>query len=110
MGTLQYVPLFSLLAASAACFLTLVGITFGKMSDFPKGGDIQATRAWLDLKGFEGVFEKWEADALLGKSDEFIRRKFSSSEAGQERAEMLCGFLATARQSTGKFTNLLISL
>ena len=67
------------------------------MSDFPKGGDVQATRAWLDLKGFQGVFENWEADALLGKPDEFIRRNFPSSEKGQERAEMLCGFHNTAR-------------
>ena len=58
------------------------GITFGKMSDFPKGGDVQATRAWLDKEGFEGVFENWKADALLGKPDEFIRRNFPSSEKG----------------------------
>ena len=91
-------------------FLRSDGITFGKISDFPKGGDVQATRAWLDLKGFQGVFENWEADALLGKPDEFIRRKFPSSVEGQERAEMLCGFLNTARQTTGEITNLLISL
>ena len=85
-------------------------LLFGKMSDFPKGGDIQATRAWLDKKGFVSVFDNWKADALLGKSDEFIRRNFPSSEADQERAEMLCGYLNTARQSKGEFTNLLISL
>ena len=86
----------SLLKAALSCF-PISCVTFGKMSDFPKGGDVQATRAWLDLKGFQGVFENWEADALLGKPDEFIRRNFPSSEKGQERAEMLCGFHNTAR-------------
>ena len=72
---------FSLLKAALSCF-PISCVTFGKMSDFPKGGDVQATRAWLDLKGFQGVFENWEADALLGKPDEFIRRNFPSSEKG----------------------------
>ena len=36
------------------------------MSDFPKGGDIQATRAWLDKEGFTGKFLNWKADAILG--------------------------------------------
>ncbi len=36
------------------------------MGDYPKGGDVEATRAWLDKKGFVGVFTGWEADAILG--------------------------------------------
>ena len=40
------------------------------MSDFPKGGDFQATRAWLDKEGLEGVFENWKADAILGFTEE----------------------------------------
>jgi len=27
-----------------------------RMNDFPKGGDVSATRAWLDKKGFGGLF------------------------------------------------------
>jgi len=68
------------------------------MSDFPKGGDIGATRTWLDRKGFDGVFVGWEADAILGKSDEFIKTKFPKTADGQDRAEILCGLLNTARQ------------
>ena len=37
------------------------------MNDFPKGGDVSATRAWLDKKGFGGLFIDWEADAILGQ-------------------------------------------
>ncbi len=36
------------------------------MSDYPKGGDIPTTRAWLDRKGFNGVLVGWGADAILG--------------------------------------------
>ena len=69
------------------------------MSDFPRGGDLQATRIWLDKNGFLDVFEGWQADALLVKSDEYVKSKFP--EASIERAEMLTGLLNTARQSTG---------
>ena len=70
------------------------------MSDFPKGGDGEVTRAWLDKEGFFDVLKGniWKADALLGKEDEFIKSKFPSAEEGQERAEALCGLLNTARQ------------
>jgi hypothetical protein len=35
------------------------------MSGFPKGGDIEATRAWLDKKGFVvDRFVGFEADSL----------------------------------------------
>jgi hypothetical protein len=77
------------------------------MGDYPKGGDVEATRAWLDKKGFVGVFTGWEADAILGKSDDFIKGKFPSTTEGQEKAEILCGFLNTARSisttQAGKF-------
>jgi hypothetical protein len=69
------------------------------MSYFPRGGDLQATRIWLDKNGFLDVFEGWQADALLGKYDEYVKSKFP--EASVERAEMLTGLLNTARQSTG---------
>jgi len=72
------------------------------MSDFPKGGDIVATRAWLDKEGFSGVFTGWKADAILGKSDDFIKSKFPATEEGQERGDILCGLLNTARQPTGQ--------
>ena len=67
------------------------------MSDYPKGGDVASTRAWLDKKGFTETFVRWEADAILGLSEERILSKVPG-----ERGEMLWGFLNTARQTTGK--------
>jgi hypothetical protein len=72
------------------------------MSDFPKGGDIASTRAWLDKKGFVGFFDGWKADAILGLSEEKIMGKVTG-----ERAEMLWGLLNTARQTTCKRTTIL---
>jgi hypothetical protein len=69
------------------------------MSDFPKGGDVETTRLWLDGKGFRGLFIDWEADAILGKSDKYIKSQFPSSPEGQYQAERLCGLLTTARQT-----------
>lgn len=57
-------------------------------------------RAWLDKEGFVDVFKGWKADAILGKSDEFVRSRFPKALEGQDQAEMLCGLLNTARQST----------
>ena len=65
------------------------------MSDFPKGGDTKATRAWLDKKGFGELFIDWEADALLGADKEDIL-----VEAGL-KGPMLWGFLNTARSTAG---------
>ena len=67
------------------------------MSDFPKGGDVASTRAWLDKEGFTGIFNNWKADAILGLKDENIMTKVPG-----DTGEMLCGFLNTARQTTGK--------
>ena len=66
------------------------------MSDFPRGGDVATTRAWLDKEGFTGVFLEWKADAIIGldKSD------ILTSVPG-EYGLMLWGFLNTARQTTG---------
>jgi len=66
------------------------------MSDFPRGGDVAMTRAWLDKEGFTGVFLEWEADAILGLTEEKIMARVHG-----ERGEMLWGFLNTARQTTG---------
>ena len=68
------------------------------MSDFPIGGDIQATRDWLDQKGFKEKFIGWEADEILGKNDDFIKSKFENTPAERERAERLCGRLNWTRQ------------
>ena len=65
------------------------------MSDFPKGGDIIATRVWLDRKGFQGVFVGWEADALLG-----LERTDILAHGG-ENGLMLWGLLNTARATAG---------
>ena len=64
------------------------------MSDFPKGGDYGAARAWLDKEGFVGLFVDWKADALLGADKEDI-----IAEAG-EKGRMLWGLLNTARLTT----------
>jgi hypothetical protein len=67
------------------------------MSDFPRGGDIEATRAWLDKEGFQGLFVGWEADALLGSDKEDILA------LGGENGLMLWGLLNTARITIGTF-------
>ena len=67
------------------------------MSDFPKGGDISLTRAWLDKEGFIGVLGGWKADAILGLDKTDIH----TSVPG-ENGLKLWGFLNTARQTTGK--------
>ena len=66
------------------------------MSDFPKGSDIEATRAWLDKEGFEELFVGWKADALLGADKAYILKK-----AGEDAGEMLWGLLNTARATAG---------
>jgi hypothetical protein len=68
------------------------------MSDFPIGGDVVATREWLDKKGFHNLFNGWEADAILGKPDEFIKSKFPNTLEDQDKAERMCGYLTTARR------------
>lgn len=62
------------------------------MSDYPKGGDIQTTRKWLDKEGFTGVFQGWKADAILGLDKDDIR-----DEVPGENGRKLWGFLNTAR-------------
>ena len=62
--------------------------------NYLKGGDIASTRAWLDKKGFIGIFNNWEA--ILGLPEEKIMVKVPG-----ERGEMLWGFLNTARRTTG---------
>ena len=66
------------------------------MSDFPKGGDVVSTRAWLDRKGFDGLLVGWDADALLGADKEYVIRK-----AGEDEGERLWGLLNTARLTPG---------
>jgi len=51
----------------------------------------------LDKKGFIGIFDNWEADAILGLPEEKTMAKVPG-----ERGEILWGFLNTARQTTGK--------
>lgn len=67
------------------------------MSDFPKGGGIEETRAWLDKKGFLGVFEECEADAILGLD----KADIITIVPGQNGLK-LWGFLNTARQQSCK--------
>ena len=65
------------------------------MSDYPKGGDIEATRAWLDKEGFAGKFTGWEADALLGLEEHRIIQLVENEVEGLR----LWGFLNTARKT-----------
>ncbi len=55
------------------------------MSDYPRGGDIQATRDWLHKEGFKGKFSYWEAEALLGKDDACIKSKFENTAEANSR-------------------------
>ena len=73
------------------------------MTEFPIGGDIHATRIWLDKKGFVGFFQGLNADTLMGISDESIKLKFPETENGKNQAEILCGFLNSARQSISTY-------
>ena len=63
------------------------------MSDFPKGGDVESTRVWLDKEGFAGLFIGWKADAMLGADKIDIIEM-----AGKDKGRRLWGFLNTARQ------------
>ena len=71
------------------------------MSDFPKGGDVASTSAWLEKEGFAGLFPGWKADALLGADKSDI-----IEIAGKDKGRRLWGFLNTARQHC----NFIISL
>ena len=42
------------------------------MADFPKGGDIAATRAWVDRKGLERIFVGSKADSNLGLEKRYV--------------------------------------
>jgi hypothetical protein len=64
------------------------------MSDFPRGSDIEATRASLDKEGFQGLFVGWEADALFGADKEDILSR------AVENGHMLWGLLHSARFTT----------
>ncbi len=71
-------------------------------AQFPKGGDISTTRAWLDNEGFIGKFNGWKADAILGLPEKLIRSRFDNNPEDQDRADMLLGFLNFARQTTSQ--------
>ena len=63
------------------------------MSNFPKGGDIAATRAWLDSRGFNGLLVDFDAEMLLGADKSDI-----IDEIGVEKCRRLWGLLNIARQ------------
>lgn len=67
------------------------------MCDYPRGGDVEATRAWLDKEGFFWTFTGWKADAIssLDKSD------ILTAVPG-EKGLKLWGFLNTAKSQSGK--------
>ena len=61
------------------------------MTDFPKGGNVDATRDWLDKKGFMSFFVGWEADAISG-----LERSDITTMVPGENGLKLWGFLNTA--------------
>jgi len=67
------------------------------MSDFPIGGNIESTRAWLDKEGFKGLFIGWKAEPLLYAKEEYILEI-----AGRDEGNRLLGYLNKARRITGK--------
>jgi hypothetical protein len=76
------------------------------MSDFPRGGDVQDTRAWLDKEGFAGMFTDWKADAILGQDKSDILKML-----GTDNGLKLWGFLNIARSANlGKFFILCLSV
>ena len=50
------------------------------MSDFPKGGNVDSTRVWLDKKGFAGLFIEWEAE--VSGSDDSDEEEEDEDETG----------------------------
>jgi hypothetical protein len=66
------------------------------MTDFPTGGNVEATRAWLDKEGFFGFFIDWKADALLGADKEDVIQ-----EVGSENGKKLWGVLKIAKKEAG---------
>ncbi len=78
------------------------------MSDFPKGGDIQATRTWLDQKNFIGELIGFEADSIWGLNESHINRLVGD----EVKRIRLWGFLNRAHQTfalQGKLFDSLIS-
>ena len=72
------------------------------MSEFPRGGDVVGMRAWLDNRGFIGLLNGWDADALMGVDNaDLLIRALGNNEGEGIR---LWGLLNTARQipSPGK--------
>jgi hypothetical protein len=70
------------------------------MSDFPFGGDSAKIGEWLDKKKFKNSFKEffneWDADAILGITDEDIK---SIDKGATNDAMRLCALLKTTRNS-----------
>ena len=67
------------------------------MSDFPKRGSVQETRAWLSANGFrDDELVGWNADALIGADKGDILLELPAREARR-----LWGLLNTAKQTSG---------
>lgn len=76
------------------------------MSDFPLGGNVSDLREWLDMKGFDGQFVGWEANALIGLKEVRIMNEFGLP---QDRALSLYGLLEAANNKRGESTTVLIN-
>ncbi len=68
---------------------------FSWMTDFPRGGDIQASRGWTKRASQKSLL----VGRLMRFDDAFIKSKFGDAPEEQNKAEMLCGLLNTARES-----------
>lgn len=70
------------------------------MSSFPHGGNLAATRKWLDSEGYNDKFVGWKADALVGADKEIISKKFQLPEE-EDKYHILLSLLAVARELRG---------
>lgn len=69
------------------------------MSDFPHGGGVAQTRAWLDKKDFQGFFEGWEADCILALERSDFEEVLSMKN--NIKVIQLWSFLSIARARSG---------
>jgi hypothetical protein len=67
------------------------------MTDFPRGGNADEARAWLEENGFHDVFVGWHADAVFKATSEDIFKELSG-----ENGLKLWVCLQEARSSEGR--------
>jgi ribosomal protein S15P/S13E len=79
------------------------------MRDFPYNGDAQATRRWLDEKGYNQAFQGFEADLLLLLTREELNEHLSSHGYDADNQLRLWLYLKKVKEEKGAHYQLLIS-